>query len=263
MAAFLADFLQFQAHRAVLESSRQRRWAEGSRPSAGGASESDSELSQEADEEEISEGNLLFLLSWFAQEPRAAPWLRWLLRAESRGDRWQRSQGSPPRFPQGRHVTSPLLKAAGAGEAESIQVLIEASADLGFRDENDCTALHWAADKGHLEACKTLLAADAAVDAVDDDSWTPLCLAAEEGHLAVCRVLLDAGAKVNLPEEDLRSPLWWAAWKNHVELAKLLIQFRADLEQRDQWGFTPAQLLADEGKRRPKMLGSWPAMYRE
>ncbi|CAK9066649.1 Ankyrin repeat domain-containing protein 50 [Durusdinium trenchii] len=199
------------------------------------------------------------------------PWVLWLLTSEPRpGDAARRgiSDVAPS---AGLRATLALRVAAGAGQLGVLEMLLEAgagcgptvtttfsertddpsqgvpaSADVTATDENECTALHWAADQGHAEACELLLVFGAPIDEEDDDAWTPLCLAAEEGHLKTCSILLAYGASVSIPDEDLRSPLWWAAWRKHFDLVQLLLKHRADPNQIDRWGVSPRKILNDE-----------------
>lgn len=57
-----------------------------------------------------------------------------------------------------------LLAAAAAGDAVETQRLLEAGAELEFRDGVDQTALGLAAQRGHLDVVRELLARGAAVN---------------------------------------------------------------------------------------------------
>eukprot|EP00434_Breviolum_minutum_P025844 symbB.v1.2.022847.t1/scaffold2045.1/size91218/8 len=210
--------------------------------------------------ESNAEGLFSEVLCWFAKEGGES-WVRWLLVCIPEDGRLRAGEGQC----QGPAAGKALLAAAGSGQVPVLQCLLEASADVKTSDENDCTALHWAADQGHAEACELLLKFGAQVDDEDDDArglrqvwsdvkrklhrksqaWTPLCLAAEEGHLKTCEVLLSFGATVSIPDEDLRSPLWWAAWRKHDALVELLLRHRADVNQTDRWGVSPRTILND------------------
>ena len=43
--------------------------------------------------------------------------------------------------------------------------------DVGAKDENGKTALHWAALTGHVDVAKVLIEKGADVDARDNDGW--------------------------------------------------------------------------------------------
>eukprot|EP00927_Polykrikos_kofoidii_P026751 TRINITY_DN23771_c0_g1_i1.p1 TRINITY_DN23771_c0_g1~~TRINITY_DN23771_c0_g1_i1.p1 ORF type:complete len:352 (-),score=44.62 TRINITY_DN23771_c0_g1_i1:143-1123(-) len=213
-------------------------------------------------------------------EEGSIEWVAWLLDASSLGGlaTSQPSPSSDPAAPirlrrgdcdaaepsllKGAKGFEPLRIAASAGHAEIVCFLLARRADVDETDENDCTALHWAADKGWTGCCRDLIVAKACVDARDDDNWTPLCLAADQGHVEVCEELLRHGASVNLPDEDLRSPLWWAAWRRHFRIVDLLVASRADLSQGDFDGISPEGLLEKSMTRKSGNLqGTMPLSF--
>ena len=60
------------------------------------------------------------------------------------------------RTPDGQKTT-PLIAAAGMGQAEAVKMLIEAKADLNLQDKDGSTALHTAAFLCHPEIVEALL----------------------------------------------------------------------------------------------------------
>ena len=74
------------------------------------------------------------------------------------------------------------------------------------RDVHGSTPLHRAAGAGQRHAVEALLAAGANAGAADDSGRTPLHLAAEDSSLEVVEMLLDAGAVAGILDHDNKSP---------------------------------------------------------
>lgn len=114
-----------------------------------------------------------------------------------------------------RKGVSPLLMAAEFGDAETIQLLLNAHAKASVTDNRGFGALAWAA-RGRQPAAvvKLLLDAGAEVDRMEPNDQTPLIAYAQLGDIATCKVLLDAGADVN--ESSMMAPTAVAMAANSV-----------------------------------------------
>lgn len=66
-----------------------------------------------------------------------------------------------------------------------------------MKDINGLTALHWACAYGQLMSVQLLLEAKAQIDIEGPDGETPLLLAASGGHHDVVRLLLSGAANPN------------------------------------------------------------------
>ena len=82
-----------------------------------------------------------------------------------------------------------LMRAAGAGDAESVQRLIDAGANVNATDMSGRTALMWAALGGHAGAVRLLLYAGADAQASHKNGVTALMLARARGHAGVVNIL--------------------------------------------------------------------------
>lgn len=132
----------------------------------------------------------------------------------------------------------PLLLAASLGDISTLNSIIKQQQTLGIqlhtvRDENKCTALHWAADKGHIQAIEMLLSSlsvaeetstaggDAnrrsLIDAMDGDCMTALCYAVLSEQKKAAEMLLQYGATVD--EEIIQAAPF--GWMEDVFSAKL------------------------------------------
>jgi len=59
------------------------------------------------------------------------------------------------------------------------------------------------------------------------------------GRLEVARLLLEHSADVNARDDDGWTPLHFAAYNDHVDVAELLLRHGADAGARDNEGLTP------------------------
>jgi uncharacterized protein len=130
---------------------------------------------------------------------------------------------------QDRLGITPLMVAAGVGQAEAVEQLLKRGANWKTASPEGVTALHWAARSGDPRTVRLILIAGAALDDADyTRNRTPLIYAAMSGDLAVVQALLDQGANVNLVTKDDRTALSMAVARNHANVAQLLLDRGAD-----------------------------------
>ena len=102
------------------------------------------------------------------------------------------------------------MRAAHAGDAEMLSVLLEKGASIGLTDSNGNVALSYAAMGGCPDTLMKLLGAPGGEDYLDhknNEQCTPLLLAAKHGHLDNLRKLLESGASVTAVDADGLSAL--------------------------------------------------------
>ncbi|KAG4090815.1 ankyrin repeat-containing domain protein [Neocallimastix lanati (nom. inval.)] len=167
-----------------------------------------------------------------------------------------------------------LHQASQRGLFEVVKNLILSNkAGSNDKDEQNCTALHWAAINNHLEIAKFLLIHGARVDEKGGDLLaTPLHWAARSGHLQMVTLLyrhhanpniidnqgynalhlaihggypmlalylISLGMEVDALDPMERTPLMWAAYLgNSLECARVLIRMGADVNLVDKTKFT-------------------------
>ena len=154
-------------------------------------------------------------------------------------------RGADPnlREPDPELQQTPLHRAADAGLAAIVGLLVEAGADIDAPDLKGSTPLREAAYKGRTEVASLLLAAGADVNAQDHERRTPLHWAAERGRTELAALLLGKGAEVNASDVHGRTPLADAAWdpgdSGCTEVAALLLDNGADASVPDASGRTP------------------------
>ncbi|KAG5337091.1 hypothetical protein C0989_010832 [Termitomyces sp. Mn162] len=177
-----------------------------------------------------------------------------------------------------------IFSAAQRGDVNLLRDLIESGrAKATDRDDQNITALHWAAINAHLPACKYLLEQGAEVDALGGDLVaTPMQWAARNGYLYVIQLLIAHNADptiadsqgynslhlvthssslmpllyllhqpVNVDSRDSQghTSLMWAAYQGDGLSVELLLKHGADPNAKDDAGLTPLHWAVVRGNR--------------
>lgn len=101
----------------------------------------------------------------------------------------------------------PLMMAAMAGDADSVEELLANGADVdGSVPGTNWTALHAAAGDGRTAVARVLLEHGADVNRQSDNGNTPLHLAVRWERYETAELLLARGADVTITNEDGRTP---------------------------------------------------------
>ncbi|CAE7578224.1 unnamed protein product, partial [Symbiodinium sp. CCMP2456] len=129
-------------------------------------------------------------------------------------------------FVQGQ--ISILSHASENGQADVVQLLLEAGADKNLCDMHGCSPLLNAAKIGHTPVVRLLLEAGALVDLPNSGGRTALMCAASEGHQAVLQLLLEAGAHKDARDNRGNTALIYSAMGGHARVAELLLEAGAD-----------------------------------
>jgi ankyrin repeat protein len=103
---------------------------------------------------------------------------------------------------------SPLHEAAWRGDVGEVRRLVEAGADVNWRDSVGETALFGACAWGRLEVVRYLLEVGARHDLRESFSGlTPLHWAASHGNIDTIRALLEAGSDPTIEDKFGRLPV--------------------------------------------------------
>ena len=89
-----------------------------------------------------------------------------------------------------------LLRAASEGNLDNLKMAIQAGANVKVSDDQDISALRWAARGGRSEAVKVLLEAGADVSQKSRLGWTALMQAVIAESVETASLLLERGADV-------------------------------------------------------------------
>jgi ankyrin repeat protein len=147
----------------------------------------------------------------------------------------------------------PLVDAARAGNHAEALALLEQHADANDRMVDGTTALHWAVHNGDADLVQRLIKAGANVSRSNDYGSTPMAEAAERADAQILELLLKAGADVESPNALGQTALMTVARTNHIDAAKLLLAHRANVNAREQWrGQTALMWAAAQGQ--PEMV---------
>ena len=119
------------------------------------------------------------------------------------------------------------LRQAGDPPAEGIILVDGFSVDGNSGGAGGITALHVAARYGQAEVVDLLLEAGARADAPTKAEVTPLMIAAWQGHLAIVKALLAKGAPVASADSDGQTALMYAAASGKAEVVQLLLDHNA------------------------------------
>ncbi|CAI6099074.1 unnamed protein product [Clonostachys chloroleuca] len=147
---------------------------------------------------------------------------------------------------------SPIWYATKNGKADTINVLMEAGADVDGRSSVS-TTLYEACRIGSLGTVKLLLSAGANIEARSGswEGYTPLQIAADKGHLEIIESLLAAGADVHATAGALSgvTALQIAADSGHLEIVERMLASGADVDAlgNTQYGYTALQVAALRG----------------
>ena len=155
--------------------------------------------------------------------------------------------------PAGQGMTMLQVAVSFAWQLESIQLLLDAGADLDARDRRGDTALIIACRNPagvHLPVVTALLRAGAKVDDRGSGGMTPLmCAALCDDTGQAVRTLLEASADVRA--RDNRG--WTAPMhatcrrREHLEIVQLLVQAGSDVNARHKYGGTALSNAAYNG----------------
>lgn len=120
-----------------------------------------------------------------------------------------------------------LISATLDNNLEAVKTLINSKADINLSDDNDCTALYYAAFTNKPLILQELLNNKADTEKDDNKGLSPLSVAASAGHTEIVKILLAFNEQQNkTPLNSARSgytPILRAAMAGHQDVVDLLL----------------------------------------
>ncbi|XP_067289609.1 receptor-interacting serine/threonine-protein kinase 4 [Pseudorasbora parva] len=156
-----------------------------------------------------------------------------------------------PNLPNAHGATPLHLAAEKRLKGVSEILLSRKTTNVNAKDEDQYTALHFAAQNGDEALTRFLLDRAAAINETDSQGRTPTHIACHHGQENVLRVLLSRGADVHMQGRDHWTALHLAAWRGHLGIVKLLVkQAGADVDGQTSDGRTALHLASQRGQYR-------------
>ncbi len=141
-----------------------------------------------------------------------------------------------------------LIAAAADGESTAtLELLVDAGANIHAVNQRKHNALMEAALNGHEEAVKALHRLGVGHSASGGGGKSAVMMAAWNGHTHVVEVLVELKADVQAALESGFTPLILAASTGHAETAAALARLGAALEAETTGGLTAAMVAAQNG----------------
>ena len=123
-----------------------------------------------------------------------------------------------------RTASTQLNVAAGKGDVEEVNRLLEMDVDVNKKTSNGTTPLMWASLKGHTAIVQSLLTHGSSVNERTDEGVTALMLASQEGFREIVDPLLDGGADPNIQNIQGETAMDIAARKGHIDILRTLLE---------------------------------------
>ena len=123
-----------------------------------------------------------------------------------------------------------LALAAKSKYVAIVRLLVDAGADINYKDDQGETALHIAARFGYDQCAQILIAgigshkADLEI-AENTFSWTPLFVACVEGSTSIVEQLITAGANLERLDSSGWTPKEHAALRGNLAISRLLAEY--------------------------------------
>eukprot|EP00913_Durusdinium_trenchii_P028170 g26413.t1 len=167
-----------------------------------------------------------------------------------------------PNLPRDVTNAPALQLAALHGQMTSVQLLLEADAQVDKADHEGKSPLLVAANKGHLDTVRLLLAHGAEVNRANCNENAPLWVASWKGHLEVVKLLLKANAQCNKMNHNMESPVWVACEQGHLEVSQVLIEARANLDLPAHNEISPLWVASWKGTYAGRFTPTLPGIYK-
>ena len=158
--------------------------------------------------------------------------------------------------------TTALHWAVYYDDADMVDRLVSAGADVNARNDYGATPLSQAAVVGNVRVLKRLLGAGADVESANADGQTALMVLSRSSNVEAAKLLLKRGAKVDTREAwREQTALMWAAAEGQPAMVKLLIENGADVNARSRANNWERQVTAEPRNQARPAGGFTPLLY--
>jgi ankyrin repeat protein len=147
------------------------------------------------------------------------------------------------------NLDAELLRAAAAGNLDTMKLLKSQGAGIELRDSRGQTPMRLCVMQGHLEAMKWLKENGADVSEADNEGFTLMHFAARNGHIEAMMWLKEQGVGVNIRDKEGQTPIFSAALGGHAEAIQWLKEQSAEVDIKDIHGQTPLEVAFNEGHK--------------
>lgn len=137
-----------------------------------------------------------------------------------------------------------LIDAIKDENSEEVQNLLDKGAEVNAKDDDDITALMYAADCENDKIAELLISKGADINAKDNDGMTALM---ECEHNKIVELFINKGADINAKNNDGWTALMFAVESGNKELADYLISNGADIQIKDNEDMTALMHSANFG----------------
>ncbi|MDE0092482.1 MAG: ankyrin repeat domain-containing protein [Oligoflexia bacterium] len=134
-----------------------------------------------------------------------------------------------------------LLEAVKKNQIESVQKLLDQSADVNARNNNGETPLILASYYGRPKIAQILLNRGALVNAQNNNGWNSLMFAAYYGHPEIVHQLLNKGIDVHAKNNKSETASILASYYGRANIINLIEKEKVRIEklQQQQFSFSP------------------------
>jgi hypothetical protein len=135
-----------------------------------------------------------------------------------------------------------LILATAYQQKDLVFWLLSQSANVGLSDNDNRSALYYAAVNGNIEIARKLIAYDASPTQVSRLNKSPLMAAVHNNYFDLSSLLIDSNSDVNQQDHSGWSALYFAVWNGNVEMASLLLRNGANPQLKDSDGYTAVDI---------------------
>jgi len=135
------------------------------------------------------------------------------------------------------------------GHVDVVELLIESSANMEEKTQDQWTPLHVTSENAHMKIVEMLISKGADIEAKTKYLWTPLHVSCQNGCVNVAELLISKGADIEAKTNNKRTPLYVATIYGEVDVVELLLSKNVDIEAKpksDSTAFISACLSGNE-----------------